>query len=119
MPSKPRRWIPRFSLRTLLIVVLVYALLWTLTATWGVRDVISSMEFGQGFSVSKAGNTVHIVSKSNDGYDWKNRVFATCPFCVYITAHGRMNGHEIDAHAKLLWFFGYQRLFDELNRHKK
>jgi hypothetical protein len=33
-PTRPRRRF-QFSLRTLMIVVLTYGLLWTLTATWG------------------------------------------------------------------------------------
>jgi hypothetical protein len=42
-PDKPKRWRPRFSIRTLVILVTlvcVYVACWGPTKTWGVRDVL-------------------------------------------------------------------------------
>ena len=36
-PTTPRRWRPRFSLRTLVLGVVVYGALWTATEIWGGR----------------------------------------------------------------------------------
>jgi hypothetical protein len=108
-PAKKRRF--RFSLRTLLIVMLLYALCWTLTATWGVSDVLKTYQQKNRTVLSTGNNDVFIRRVDSDGstYEWKVRAISPAPFYIKEVTHGQMpDGLQYDRENSYLWFFGYR-----------
>lgn len=70
-PTTPKRWLPRFSVRTLVILVTLvccYAACWGPTKTRGVRDVEQRL-----FGITQA--EIHI---------WGTEVYATMPLVVEV-----------------------------------
>jgi hypothetical protein len=121
VPEKKRRF--RFSLRTLLIVVLLYALCWTLTATWGVWGVGMRL-----IELNTHTNDIEWVSyrelqvKSREkkaGSEWQSATgkgSAVFPFVVKWTFQNKtadgVKSHE--STATFVWIFGYKLWLDEL-----
>ena len=103
-PEKPpaRRWRPRFSLRTLLIGVLLIALSWTATVVWGVPEIEAQVHTKYRYGPF---NPPEIV-----------RTDAVAPFIVSThfvrqpvlaaTSDSKETGSETQT---WFWFFGYTK----------
>lgn len=90
--DNPKRWRPRFSVRTLIVVVTLvccYAACWGPTKTRGVKDV------GQVIDGSEGLITAYVLV---DGFD--GRLHATIPLVVRLD---RFRGER----EYYFWFFGY------------
>lgn len=81
----------RFSLRTLLLCVLVYGLLWTLTAIWGrsslENDIAGRVPNGQRLSFSEWTQLSDAGKAPFKGYDhlcWSAEATAVAPFVIKI-----------------------------------
>ncbi|MDP6555710.1 MAG: hypothetical protein QGG71_13660 [Pirellulaceae bacterium] len=92
-PTTPKRWRPRFSVRTLAIIITLvccYAACWVPTKTRGVPDVqgrvLSANQFGKNNNVSA---TVPLIVGIEEDGDWSQPWTAPIRRCYY------------------LWFFGY------------
>src|SRR5437879_4370167 len=100
---KPR-W-PRFSLRTLIVVVLAVGLCWTLTATWGVNSIITSSPHNKEWR----GSVLHVERIDDDGsrYVWDLKATAILPFIVRNHERGQMpSGLQYEDTRTWFWFFG-------------
>jgi hypothetical protein len=98
-----------FSLRALVIVVMVLGVCWTLTATWGV-DGLLYREPQESFTIVKNTNEIVVRRADPDGsvYEWKSRASVPLPFYVKVETHGRMpDGYESNWEDSYIWFFGY------------
>lgn len=103
-----RRW-PRFSLRTLIIGVLGIAVCWTLTATWGVKNVLDKIP-KEGVE-ERSGNTMRSADVSIHGFTVKGRLVratAIAPFIIRVTAQQEDAGETVET---FFWFFGYDYEF--------
>jgi hypothetical protein len=102
MPSqqdKPKRWRPRFSVKTLVVIVTLvccYAACWGPTKSWGVNDALTKGE------ATRANSIVH------DTYPVIPLVI-----CVDWTCGPPMQPKLGERRDYFFWFFGYVAKFYE------
>ena len=106
---------PRFSLRTLVVTVLVLGMCWTLTATWGISGFIE--RFPAEFNPVRTGNSVHVAWTDFDGQKAECTYTGTAifPFLVRVDTNGEWKAtpgtSDVDTQysisATYFWFFGY------------
>jgi hypothetical protein len=102
---------PRFSLRTLIVVVLGIALCWTLTATWGISTVFDT--YPTLYQKERNGNSMRFVNvvRGEDIVPDKDMIVsgtAISPFFIRIITHEANANWEVTS--TYFWFFGYQCL---------
>jgi hypothetical protein len=104
-----RKWF-RFSLRTLLIVVLLYGTLWTLTATIGVEHTLDRIgqyhKDNQGTVVTRGNGVIHSVFPDSTWVDLYVRANCICPFSIKLYATQGENT-EVISTGGCYWFFGF------------
>jgi hypothetical protein len=111
--AKPRRRF-QFSLRTLVIVVLAYGLLWAVTGTWGRASVEAQVI--QAMNVSPDSQRLPfdpVVEESPPGYEHSARwhcveVTPLAPLLLKVkhgVMHGRLCGSGGTTY--VIWLFGF------------
>lgn len=113
---------PRFSLRTLIIAVLAIALCWTLTATWGISNVLAKIAANRPeFERHIVGNELHLrlvgLSINEIVEDWNSEWIAhatpIAPFLVRVKFRKMKDNLEFRVDGDdttYFWFFGYQKV---------
>ena len=106
---------PRFSLRTLLIAVTllcVYLGMWSLTASWGVRDVTESTASNFPEESTRLDHDPNRVTSSNwtdPPWHFVGNGSSPCPFVVGVD-YGSQVGHLAGTCERIyfFWFFGFK-----------
>ena len=90
-PPKPR-WRPRFSLRTLMIGVLLISFVWTSTVVWGVPSVIEKIPIEYHWDQFEKANLPTMSARG------------IAPFLVKVDF---IKHNQIVCTAQYIWLFGY------------
>ncbi len=102
-PTTQKRWRPRFSLRTLVILltlVCVYLSCWMPTSTRGVDDVAMQLTIALLAEYGSPEDPVEVIQRMADFRQTSSKV----PFVVGVNVNdGLMSNHR----EYYFWFFGY------------
>ena len=104
--DKPKRWRPRFSIRTLVIVVTLvccYAACWGPMKTQGVQDVLQR--------ASGVGGQYHFVAAttmtSSGNFIWYGDATARLPLIAEVLVIENTTVGDVSTRRYYFWFFGY------------
>jgi hypothetical protein len=110
-PTPPRRKRFQFSLRTLMICVLVYGFLWVLTIKWGAnqlaRNQVDEIEkLGIHAEIGKADGSMSITFPGNPEFSVAESTTSPGPFILYCRIRNITSREDVEE-VTYFWFFGY------------